>query len=375
MESSFSVPLPVSLYLHYPWCIAKCPYCDFNSHERKAKDDSQPYVQQLITDIRSSAARVAGPLTSVYFGGGTPSLMQPSEVRRVLAAVADSFGLPDEITLESNPGTFERDKFRAFRDAGITRLSVGVQSFQSSKLRALGRVHDADEARHAVSSALEIFDRVNVDLMYGLPEQSVDDALFDLDCAIGMGVGQLSWYQLTIERRTVFHRRPPVLPIECDALAMEAAGLELLDAAGLDRYEISAFAKDGEQCRHNLNYWQFGDYIGIGAGAHGKRSVNGRTVRTSFARQPRRYVGGESDRYREEAVPDESLPVEFMMNALRLIDGVDEALFKARTGVPLSRIADTLDALRDQGLMHRERLGLSTRGVPLLDSVVAEFLD
>lgn len=375
MESSFSVPLPVSLYLHYPWCIAKCPYCDFNSHERKAKDDTQTYVKQLISDVRSSAERIAGPLTSIYFGGGTPSLMQPSEVQRVLAAVADSFELPDEVTLESNPGTFERDKFRAFRDAGITRLSVGVQSFQSSKLRALGRVHDADEARRAVASACEIFDHVNVDLMYGLPGQSIDDALFDLESAVGMGVGHLSWYQLTIEPSTVFYRRPPVLPIECDALAMESAGLERLDAAGLRRYEISAFAKDGERCRHNLNYWQFGDYLGIGAGAHGKLSSAGRILRTSFARQPRRYVGGESDRYREEAVPDESLAVEFMMNALRLIDGVDEMLFETRTGVPLSRIAETLDALRNQGFMHRERLCLSARGAPLLDSVIAEFLD
>ena len=367
---------PLSLYLHYPWCIAKCPYCDFNSHERKAKDDSDAYVRRLISDIEQRAEPDGyRTLTSVYFGGGTPSLMQPRQVESVLAAVDRAFGLPDEMTLEANPGTFERDKFKAFRSAGITRLSLGVQSFQDDKLRALGRVHDADEAARALVSASSLFDRVNVDLMYGLPEQTVEDALFDLDRAVRLGARHLSWYQLTIEPRTVFHRRPPpLLPVESEALEMEQAGLDSLQAAGFRRYEISAFAKEGAACRHNLNYWQFGDYLGIGAGAHGKLTSAGGQVRTSFARQPRLYVGEAPERYSEAPIAEESLPVEFMMNALRLIDGVQTALFQARTGLALARIEKTLDELRTRGLMRADRLGLTPLGLRLLDSVVAEFL-
>jgi len=372
---------PLSLYLHYPWCIAKCPYCDFNSHEKKANVkkanvDTATYLHQLIADIRESKALAGGrPLASVYFGGGTPSLMSGREVTEVLAAVEETHGLPDEITLESNPGTFERDKFEAFRTAGITRLSIGVQSFQDDKLRSLGRVHGRDEALRAVSSAAEVFDRVNVDLMYGLPAQTVEDALFDIEQASSLGVGHVSWYQLTIEPRTVFHRRPPLLPVESEALAMEDAGLERLEAAGYRRYEISAFAKDDQACRHNLNYWQFGDYLGIGAGAHGKLTGVNSTVRTSFARQPRRFSREVPDRFSEVPINEESLPVEFMMNALRLIDGVDEELFEARTGIPLIRIQQTLDELRAAGLVRSDRLGLTAKGLKLLDSVVGEFLE
>jgi len=370
-----SVLLPLSLYVHYPWCIAKCPYCDFNSHEHKANVDSAAYVHQLVADIRESEASAHGrSLTSVYFGGGTPSLMSPKEVAMVLAAVEDTYGLPDEITLESNPGTFERDKFEAFRAAGVTRLSIGVQSFQDDKLCALGRVHNGNEAVHAVSSAVEIFHRVNVDLMYGLPAQTVEDALFDLDQACSLGAAHLSWYQLTIEPRTVFHRRPPLLPVEAEALEMEAAGLDRLDATGFRRYEISAFARDDQACRHNLNYWQFGDYLGVGAGAHGKLTNANSAIRTSFARQPRRYCRDAADRFSATPVAEESLPVEFMMNALRLIDGVDEALFEGRTGMPLERIQKTLDELRATGLMRPDRLCLTGKGLRFLDSAVAAFL-
>ena len=376
------MPAPLALYLHYPWCIAKCPYCDFNSHERKSKDHSAVYIERLIEDIRHSRAWTqGGPLTSVYFGGGTPSLMQPREVAEVLGVVDREYGLPGEITLEANPGTFERARFKGFRSAGISRLSVGVQSFQDDKLRALGRVHDAQEAARAVSSAVQIFDRVNLDIMYGLPGQSVEDALFDLDRALSLGAGHLSWYQLTIEPRTLFHRRPPLLPVERESLDMEVAGLEKLAGAGLRRYEISAFAAENEVCRHNLNYWQFGDYLGIGAGAHGKlmRAGAGESVqiRTRFARQPRIYmgdVGDGRDRYIEDAIPEASMPVEFMMNALRLIDGVEAPLFEARTGVPLARIQNTLDLLRGQGLLRGEKLACTPSGLKLLDSVVAEFL-
>ncbi len=367
---------PLSLYLHYPWCIAKCPYCDFNSHERKTNVDTAAYLRQLVADIRESKALAGGrPLASVYFGGGTPSLMSAREVTEVLAAVEETHGLPDEITLESNPGSFEQDKFEAFRAAGITRLSIGVQSFQDDKLRSLGRVHGGDEALRAASSAVEMFDRVNVDLMYGLPAQTAEDALSDLETACSLGVGHLSWYQLTIEPRTVFHRRPPLLPVEAEALEMEAAGLEKLDAAGFRRYEISAFAKDDQTCQHNLNYWQFGDYLGVGAGAHGKLTSGNNAIRTSFARQPRRFSGEVPDRFNEAPIAEESLPVEFMMNALRLIDGVDEELFEARTGIPLIRIQETLGELRAAGLMRSDRLGLTAKGLRFLDSVVGEFLE
>jgi len=371
------VPPPLSLYVHYPWCIAKCPYCDFNSHEKKAGVDSAAYVRQLAADIRESRALGYGrSLTGIYFGGGTPSLMSPKDVTDVLDAARDTFGLPDEITLESNPSTFERDKFEAFRAAGVTRVSIGVQSFQDDKLSTLGRVHSADEAARAISSAVEIFDHVNVDLMYGLPAQTLEDALSDMEQACSSGAGHVSWYQLTIEPRTVFHRRPPpLLAVEKQALEMEEAGLEKLAAAGFRRYEISAFAKGDEACRHNLNYWQFGDYVGIGAGAHGKLTREDGAIRTSFIRQPRRFSQEIPDRFSETPIAEESMPVEFMMNALRLIDGVDEALFAARTGVPLVRIQRTLDELRATGLMRADRIGLTAKGLRLLDSVVGEFLE
>ena len=368
---------PLSLYVHYPWCVAKCPYCDFNSHERKPETDSAPYIRALVADIRESQECTQDrTLRSVYFGGGTPSLMSAREVSCVLTAIEETFGLPREITLESNPGTFEREKFKAFRAAGVKRLSVGVQSFQDDKLRALGRVHNAEEAARAVSSAVEIFENVNLDLMYGLPNQTVEDALFDLDRACDLGVGHLSWYQLTIEPRTVFHRRPPLLPVETEALAMEEAGLQKLEDSGFRRYEISAFSKEGQACWHNLNYWQFGDYLGIGAGAHGKLTSADGAIRTSFARQPRRYMGEAQaqDRFTTAPIDEKSLPVEFMMNALRLIDGVDEDLFESRTGFALAHIQKTLAALRVAGLMRPDRLGLTPKGLRLLDSVVAEFL-
>ena len=366
---------PLSLYLHYPWCLAKCPYCDFNSHQVKESDDRQAYLRQLREDLRQSAALAQDrKLESLYIGGGTPSLMQPSEVVALLEEIDRQFGVPDEITLESNPGTFEAEKFEGFRSAGVTRLSIGVQSFQDDKLVALGRVHDANEALHAATNALQIFERVNIDLMYGLPGQSIADALFDLERAIGTGVEHISWYQLTIEPRTVFYRRPPVLPKETATLSIEEAGLEALKQAGFERYEISAFARRGESCIHNLNYWRFGDYLGVGAGAHGKLTTSSGPIRTEFARQPRLYLAGRDDRHRVSPIAQESLPVEFMMNALRLIEGVEESLFEARTGIEFSRIAERVEQLRNLGFLQPSRLGLTERGLTLLDSVVAEFL-
>lgn len=366
---------PLSLYLHYPWCLAKCPYCDFNSHQARDSDDRGAYLRQLLEDLRECRRLVEGrKLESLYFGGGTPSLMQPSEVGALLEEIDRLFGLPDEITLESNPGTFEVGRFKGFRAAGVTRLSIGAQSFQNDKLVSLGRVHDANEALHAATEGRRIFDQVNIDLMYGLPDQTLDDALFDLARAIATGVEHISWYQLTIEPRTMFHRRPPVLPKEREALSIEQAGCESLQQAGFARYEISAFARRGQACRHNLNYWKFGDFLGVGAGAHGKLTTSGGALRTEFVRQPRLYSAGRENRQRVSPISEESLPVEFMMNALRLIAGVEESLFKARTGIALSEIAVTVRRLRDQGLMQRTNLGLTERGLTLLDSVVGEFL-
>ena len=366
---------PLSLYLHYPWCIAKCPYCDFNSHQVKQGDDQQAYLARLIEDLGKASRFAAGrPLTSVYLGGGTPSLLQGSELERLLGEVDKCFGLPEEVTLETNPGTFELEKFKDFRAAGVNRLSIGVQSFQDDKLAALGRVHDSREALNAVASALGLFDRVNLDLMYGLPGQSLEDAQSDLRRAIGMGVGHISWYQLTIEPRTLFHRRPPKLPSENQAIFMEAAGLQLLEEADYRRYEVSAFARKGEECAHNLNYWEFGDYIGTGAGAHGKLTMREGLFRTRQVRQPRLYAFPRPDQVSVEPITEDSLAVEFMMNALRLVEGVSESSFEERTGLPLSRISAQLGRLRALGLMRWNRLGLTESGLKVLDSVVAEFL-
>lgn len=366
---------PVGLYLHYPWCIAKCPYCDFNSHQVKSGDDHEAYIARLIEDLGRARGLAAGrALASVYLGGGTPSLMRASEVERLLIEVDKWFGLPDEVTLETNPGTFELEKFKDFRSAGVTRLSIGVQSFQDEKLASLGRVHGAGEASSAVSGALKIFDCVNLDIMYGLPGQTLEDARSDLQLAIKEGVGHISWYQLTIEPRTVFHRRPPQLPTEDEAVSIDEAGLEILRESGYQRYEISAFAKRGHACAHNLNYWKFGDYIGIGAGAHGKLTMREGPIRTQQVRQPRLYMNPEPERLSMEPIAEESRAVEFMMNALRLIEGVPEPLFEERTRMPLSTVSPILDRLRSFGLMREDRLGLTAKGLGLLDSVVAEFL-
>lgn len=361
--------------MHYPWCLSKCPYCDFNSHQVKASDDQEAYQNRLIQDLKAAGRLADGrSLTSVYFGGGTPSLMRPSQIECLLREIDRNFGLPDEITLETNPGTFELDKFKDFHRAGVTRLSIGVQSFKDDQLSALGRVHSAREALQALSGALHIFERVNLDLMYALPAQSIKDACLDLSRAVTEGVGHISWYQLTIEPRTVFHRRPPLLPIEDEAIAMEEAGIDLLQNAGFDRYEISAFAHQAHNCQHNLNYWQFGDYIGVGAGAHGKLTRREGPVRTQVVRQPRLYADPGFDHYSEQPIAKDGLPVEFMMNALRLLDGVDEMIFEQRTGQPLAGILPRLRELRALGLMHEDRLALTASGIRVLDSVVAEFL-
>ncbi|MEI6317612.1 MAG: radical SAM family heme chaperone HemW, partial [Pseudomonadota bacterium] len=351
---------PLSLYIHLPWCLRKCPYCDFNSHEVRGDVPWERYVDALVADLESVLPLVWGRrVYTLFIGGGTPSLFPAESIDRLLGAVRARLPLDAaaEVTLEANPGTFELGKFRAFRDAGITRLSVGVQSFDAAALKALGRVHDADEARAAVEGALALFERVNVDLMYALPGQSPEQALADVSTALGLGARHVSAYQLTLEPNTVFHRYPPVLPDEDGAELIEQAVHGRLAEAGLERYEVSAFAAAGHRARHNLNYWTFGDYIGIGAGAHAKLSLPDRIFRQVRHRQPQRFIdtaiAGDAVSEQHD-VESSQMGFEFMLNALRLVEGVPVALFAERTGLPINAIASALDAAEARGLLARD---------------------
>ena len=361
-----------SLYAHFPWCVRKCPYCDFNSHPLKGSLQEEQYRTALLADLAHELERFgAPPIDTVYFGGGTPSLFSPETFRSVIERLPNQ---PAEVTLEANPGTVEHADFAAYRDAGITRVSLGVQSFDSVQLTRLGRIHSADDSRAAAQEvAAAGFESFNIDLMYGLPSQSVEAALADLAEAIRLAPPHISWYQLTVEPKTEFARRPPRrLPDADQAAAMEDAGLALLARHGYERYEVSAFARDGQRCAHNVNYWRFGDYLGIGAGAHGKRTADGTIWRTTKPSQPRRYMTGAGDA--PTAVAPGQLVAEFMMNALRLADGVERSLFARTTGLAFKDIAQTVEELVDWGLMHSERLALTERGFRQLDGVLMRFL-
>jgi oxygen-independent coproporphyrinogen-3 oxidase len=373
---------PLSLYIHLPWCLRKCPYCDFNSHEVRGEVPYERYVDALVADLEAVLPLVWGRrVYTLFIGGGTPSLFPAESIDRLLGAVRARLPLDAaaEVTLEANPGTFERGKFRAFRDAGITRLSVGVQSFDTAALKALGRVHDADEARAAVEGALALFDRVNVDLMYALPGQSPEQALADVSTALGLGARHVSAYQLTLEPNTVFHRYPPVLPDEDGAELIEQAVHGRLAEAGLERYEVSAFAAAGHRARHNLNYWTFGDYIGIGAGAHAKLSLPDRIFRQVRHRQPQRFIdtaiAGDAV-FEQHDVESSQLGFEFMLNALRLVEGVPVALFAERTGLPITALGPALDAAEARGLLQRDHLAMrpTALGLRYLNDLVSLFL-
>ena len=378
----FAALPPLSLYVHIPWCIRKCPYCDFNSHERRDEIPEAQYVESLIADLESALPSIWGRrFTSVFFGGGTPSLFSAAAIDRILAAVRARVPLaPDaEITLEANPGTFEQAKFAGFRAAGVNRLSLGVQSFNTVQLRALGRVHDEREARTAAAAALEIFGSVNLDLMYALPAQTVEDARADIAAALAFETPHLSFYHLTIEPNTLFHRHPPPLPDE-DAAADIADAVEAaLTAAGYAHYETSAFARTGHECRHNLNYWRFGDYLGIGAGAHSKLSLPERVVRQVRYKQPQQYldqVARGEPLLEEHEVARGEIGFEFMLNALRLTDGVPVALFAERTGFPLTILRKELDEAERRGLLARdhERIRPTALGRRFLNDLQALFL-
>lgn len=351
---------PLSLYIHIPWCIQKCPYCDFNSHKIKNTPDEAAYVDALLTDLQYELPFIWGrSIETIFIGGGTPSVFSAAAIDRLLAGVRALVRLkPDaEITLEANPGTFEQEKFQGFKDAGVNRLSIGVQSFESDKLRALGRIHNGDEARTAVSAAVGIFNRVNVDLMYALPAQTVEQALADVQTAVGLGAHHISAYHLTLEPNTAFgHTPPPNLPADEAAQDIEEAVHDALNQAGFIHYETSAFARSAEQmARHNLNYWQFGDYIGIGAGAHGKISAHNGIERTVRKRHPADYLAAMQNRPQDAVerrpIAADDLPFEFMMNVLRLHEGVPAAYLPERTGISAARISRQISEAQNKGLL------------------------
>ncbi len=374
---------PLSLYVHVPWCLKKCPYCDFNSHEWGAPElPEQRYVDALVADLDASLALVWGrSVHSVFIGGGTPSLFSPRALDRLLADIRARLNLLPgcEITLEANPGTFERERFRDFRAAGVTRLSVGVQSFDDRYLRALGRVHDRAQALAAVEEASQTFDTFNLDLMYALPCQGLAELQADLVTALDLGSPHISIYHLTIEPNTYFAKFPPRLPDQDSAYEMLDLVSAMTQARGLQRYEVSAYARPGQRCRHNLNYWQFGDYLGIGAGAHGKLSFAHRIVRQVRHREPRRYMdkalAGAALASQSE-VARHDLPFEFMLNALRLREGFALSLFTERTGLPITAIQAALEQAQRLGLLERDlaRAWPTPRGFDFLSDLQALFL-
>ncbi len=374
---------PLSLYIHIPWCVKKCPYCDFNSHEAQSDIPESDYVDILCQDFDRDYGFCNGrPLQSIFIGGGTPSLFSAKSFEKILSHIQANASLSTdcEITLEANPGTAEADKFSDYFNAGINRLSIGIQSFDERQLKNLGRIHSAHESKKAIDFARSAgFENFNLDLMHGLPGQNVNDALNDLQTAISFDPLHISWYQLTIEPNTVFYARPPTLPEEPVLNSLEDAGLTLFESSGYQRYEISAFSKEGRHSRHNVNYWEFGDYLGIGAGAHGKITLaeTNAIVRTQKHRQPNHYLSKsiQSDLKKTEILQDERA-IEFLMNALRSRHGFSESLFESRTGLPFSAIGKKVEYLIAGGLLQKidDRIAASDKGYRLLNSLLQEFL-
>jgi putative oxygen-independent coproporphyrinogen III oxidase len=374
---------PLSVYVHLPWCIRKCPYCDFNSHEAPAGGaDEAAYLDALEADLEASLPLVWGrPVQTIFIGGGTPSLFSPPGIDRLLASLRARLKVaPDaEVTMEANPGTFERERFSGFRSAGVNRLSLGVQSFDDARLAAIGRVHDAAQAREAARAASQLFPTFNLDLMFALPGQTLAQLRDDIAQALQFDPPHLSLYHLTLEPNTLFARFPPVLPDEDQAAAMQDAIEEQLGAAGFEHYEVSAYARPGHRGRHNLNYWTFGDYLGLGAGAHGKLSFHDRIVRYARYRHPRRYVeaatAGNAVEV-ERVLSREDLPFEFMLNALRLTEGVPASLYQEQTGQSLATIAAALAKAVHKGLLTADpaRLAATPLGLRFLNDLQEMFL-
>lgn len=381
MQQFTALP-PLSLYIHIPWCVRKCPYCDFNSHEAKQDLPEREYIRALLDDLEQQLPQIWGRgIHSIFIGGGTPSLFSVESLTQLLSELRARLNFqPDiEITLEANPGTAEQDKFSGFRQAGINRLSIGVQSFNDQHLQQLGRIHSAREAIKAIEMAHKAgFERLNIDLMYGLPGQSVGQAMGDIQCALALAPTHLSHYQLTIEPNTYFYHHPPLTPDDDQIVDIEEACREQLASAGFMRYEISAYAQESQQCAHNLNYWLFGDYLGIGAGAHGKRTDAHaqKIVRTRQHKNPRDYLSAQ-DKTTGQDIPDaRTSQFEFMLNALRLAQGFDTALFLERTGTPLAQIETPLQEAEHKGLIEwgLKRITPTPLGLQYLNDLTSLFL-
>ena len=381
---------PLALYIHFPWCEKKCPYCDFNSHQIKKGADHQSgfdekrYIKALIADLETELPNIWGrQVYSIFIGGGTPSLLSPEGLDELLCAIRARINLePDaEITMEANPGSIEAEKFAAFAKCGINRVSIGVQSFDDEKLQALGRIHNGTEAKRAIGIALKHFKSVNLDLMYGLPNQSLEDARADVQAAVSFGTPHLSFYNLTLEPNTYFANFPPKLPSDDVVDAIFEQNLEILTKAGYTRYEVSAYAKKNQECKHNLNYWRFGDYIGIGAGAHGKISYPDRITRQVRERHPETYMSAMENKgsalIESRVIEPKDLPFEFMLNALRLTDGVQTHTFSERTGLPLSMISKGLEQASKKGLLDENpsKLKATAMGLRYLNNLQELFLD
>jgi len=376
---------PLSLYVHMPWCVRKCPYCDFNSHTAGDAAPTDRYINALVADLERECGRAGDrPLESIFLGGGTPSLFAPEQIARLLGAVQERFALVTdvEVTMEANPGTVESGSPAGYREAGVNRLSIGAQSFDDEALRRLGRIHSSDDIRRAVREARAAgFDNFNLDLMHGLPGQSVASAEADVRAAIGLEPTHLSWYQLTLEPNTVFHARPPQdLPGDELAAEIQDAGGALLRAAGFEQYEVSAWARNGRRCRHNVNYWRFGDYLAVGAGAHGKLSGTHGVSRYRKPANPLQYMVSmeqQSDCGQLEPVVDAELLFEFMLGALRLADGFPEAVFPERTGLPVTVLVEGARKAMDKGLICRDAAATwrpTELGWRFLNDLQAEFL-
>ncbi|MDG2917299.1 radical SAM family heme chaperone HemW [Bisgaard Taxon 10/6] len=378
---------PLSLYVHIPWCVQKCPYCDFNSHGQKGEIPERDYVRHLLADLRQDLQRYRDsirnrPLSSIFIGGGTPSLFSAEAVRTLLAGIRAQIPFSEEIeiTLEANPGTAEAERFRGYINAGVTRLSIGIQSFSDEKLQVLGRIHNSTEAKSAVGFAQDLFGQglksFNLDLMHGLPNQTVEQALDDLQRAIALNPPHLSWYQLTVEPNTMFAYRPPKLPDDDELWDIFEQGHRLLTAAGYQQYETSAYAKPGFQCRHNLNYWRFGDYLAVGCGAHGKLSfTDGRIVRYSKTKHPKGYLRGEY-LYEEKNVPKSDRTFEFFMNRFRLLEPVPKTEFEQFTGLSQNAVKnDIVWAAEQKYLTETDRSWqITEHGKLFLNELLARFL-
>ena len=378
---------PLALYIHFPWCEKKCPYCDFNSHQ--VKDgvqgfDEERYIKALITDLETELPRIWGrQVHSIFIGGGTPSLLSPTGMDDLLSTIRARVNLEPgaEITMEANPGSVEADKFAAFAKSGINRVSLGIQSFQDEQLKALGRIHNGKEAKQAIAIAVENFKSVNIDLMYGLPNQSLAAAKADIETALSFKTPHLSLYNLTLEPNTYFANFPPKLPSEDEIDAIFEQNLELLTAAGYKRYEVSAYAKKDQECKHNLNYWRFGDYIGIGAGAHGKISFPDKVTRQVRERHPETYMQAMESQgnalIESRDVSAKDLPFEFMLNTLRLTDGVETKTFSERTGLPLQVISKGLEEASKKGLLddNPSALKATDLGLRYLNNLQEMFLE